>query len=98
MAVVEQVKAADWESWIDDRDGVLIDVREPMEWAMGVLPGAVRIRLMEVPQRLDDLDPDTPYLIVCRSGNRSQQAAAFLTDLGYHAANLSGGMVALGKA
>jgi rhodanese-related sulfurtransferase len=98
MAVVEQVKAADWESWIEDRSGVLVDVREPMEWAMGVLPGAEKIRLMEIPQRLDEFDEDTPYLIVCRSGNRSQQAAAFLTNLGYHAANLSGGMAALGKA
>ena len=98
MAVVEQVKAADWESWIADRDGVLIDVREPMEWAMGVLPGAQKMQLMKVPEHLDEFDKDTSYLIVCRSGNRSQQAAAFLTNLGYHAANLSGGMAALGKA
>ncbi len=98
MAVVEQVKAADWDTWIEERSGVLIDVREPMEWMMGTLPGAEKIRLMELPRRIEELDKDTPYLIVCRSGNRSQQAAAFLTNLGYHAANLSGGMVALGKA
>ncbi len=98
MAVVEQVKAANWDTWIEERGGVLIDVREPMEWMMGTLPGAERIRLMELPGRVDELDKDTPYLIVCRSGNRSQQAATFLTNLGYHAANLSGGMAALGKA
>ena len=45
MAVVEQVKSTDWQQWIEDRDGVLIDVREPMEWMMGTLDGAEKIRI-----------------------------------------------------
>ena len=98
MAIVEQVKAKEWEGFVESRNAVVIDVREPMEWAMGVLPGAERVNLMELPARVDQFDKDTTYLIVCRSGNRSNQAAAFMTNLGFNAANLAGGMVALGLA
>jgi hydroxyacylglutathione hydrolase len=94
---VEQVPAAEWELWIEDNDGILIDVREPYEWALGTLPGALRVRMGEVPGELESLDPDRPILVVCRSGNRSNQVAAFLKMRGYdRAANLAGGMVALG--
>ncbi len=76
----------------------MIDVREPAEWAIGLLPGAETVRLADLPSHVAELDPETSYLIVCRSGNRSNQAAAFLTNLGFKAANLQGGMVALGLA
>lgn len=94
---VEQVPASDWQKWIEDNDGVLLDVREPYEWAQGTLPGARRVRMGEVPGELESLDPDQAILVVCRSGNRSNQVAAFLKMRGYdQAANLAGGMVALG--
>lgn len=98
MAVVEQVKASDWATWVEARSGVMIDVREPDEWALGVLPGAELIRLADLPAHVEDMDQDVDYLIVCRSGNRSQQAAIFLQGLGFRAANLAGGMVDLGLA
>lgn len=94
---VEQVPASDWQKWIEDNEGVLLDVREPYEWAQGTLPGARRLRMGEVPGELESLDPDQAILVVCRSGNRSNQVAAFLKMRGYdQAANLAGGMVALG--
>ena len=94
---VEQVPASDWQTWIEDNDGVLLDVREPYEWALGTLPEARRVRMGDVPGELDSLDPDQAILVVCRSGHRSNQVAAFLKMRGYdHAANLAGGMEALG--
>ncbi len=98
MAIVEQVPAAQWARWVESRSGVMIDVREPAEWNLGVLPGCEVVRLADLPAEVARLDRDVPYLIVCRSGNRSNEAAAFLTNLGYRAANLAGGMVALGLA
>lgn len=78
-------------------DGVILDVREPHEWELGTLPGAVRLRMGELPASLERLDPGRPTLVVCRTGSRSQQAAVFLTMSGFeHAANLAGGMHALG--
>ena len=94
---IEQVPAQDWEKWVGENNGVVLDVREPYEWEMGTLPGAIRIRLGELPESLDTLDRSVPTLVVCRSGNRSQQAAVFMTAAGFEsAANMAGGMKALG--
>lgn len=94
---IEQVPAAEWPAWIEETGGTLIDVREPHEWRLGTLPGAVLISLADLPAALGALDPGTPLLIVCRSGNRSQVAASFLSRNGFRrAANLTGGMKALG--
>lgn len=71
----------------------LIDVREAMEVAMGTIPGAVNIPLGTIPERLQELKPTTPYILICRSGNRSGHAAAFLEAQGYDVTNLVGGMI-----
>jgi rhodanese-related sulfurtransferase len=53
--------------------------------------------MSEIIQRIDELPADRAILCVCRSGNRSQQVAAYLTMSGYeNVANLSGGLKALG--
>lgn len=92
---IEQVPAASWQAWLDHHGGLAIDVREPDEWAQGTFPGAELISLRDLPAESARLDPSTPLLLVCRSGNRSQAAAQFLTLLGFErAANGAGGMVA----
>ena len=94
---VEQVPAPEWEQWVADNDAVVLDIREPVEWEMGTLPGAVMIRMGDLPGQIESLDASRPTLVVCRSGNRSNYAAAFLAMAGFdRAANLSGGLVALG--
>lgn len=98
-ANVENVTAADWQQWIDTNDGLILDVREPMEWAAGTLPDARRVALGELPAALQRLDPTVPLLLVCRSGNRSLMAARYLAANGFdRVANLTGGMVAAGFA
>lgn len=96
---VEQVAAVRGQQWVEENGAVIIDVREPHEYAMGSLPGAELIRLNDLPGRLDELDPDRAMLIVCRTGNRSNAAAAFLAQRGFdQVANLRGGLFALGLA
>lgn len=93
---IEQVMAPAWQAWTRRNDAAILDVREPHEWAAtGVLPGSGLISLGELPHSLDRLDPETPILVVCHSGNRSQTAAEFLTRAGFRAANLSGGITAV---
>ena len=97
MINIEQVPAHEWETWRDANDAVLLDVREPDEWAQGVLPGAIQISMSDFVNHIDDIPQDRAILCVCRSGERSQQVAAYLTHNGYEpVANLSGGMHALG--
>lgn len=94
---IEQVPASEWKNWIDKNNGVILDVREPHEWALGILPGALQISMGSLPKTLDSLDKTADILVVCRSGNRSQHVAAFMKMSGFESvANLAGGMKALG--
>ena len=74
-------------------DATFVDVREPYEWEAGHIDGALLIPLGELVARLDDL-PDDEIVVVCRSGNRSGRAVAWLVANGFDAANLAGGMKA----
>lgn len=96
MSQVEQVPAPEWENWVAENGGKVLDVREPDEWALGTLPDSVRLSIGEIIERKDELDSDTPWLVVCHTGGRSQQVATYLTMNDYTAANLAGGMKALG--
>ncbi|HEX9645833.1 MAG TPA: rhodanese-like domain-containing protein [Acidimicrobiia bacterium] len=97
--IVEQVPAASWEQWAAQRDAVILDVREPIEWALGTLPGARLMAMSTIADEWQDLDPARPHLVVCRSGNRSDTVAKALQAAGFEqVANLAGGMVALGLA
>jgi rhodanese-related sulfurtransferase len=71
----------------------LIDVREADEVAEGIIPGAIHIPLGDVVTRVTELDKSKEYIIICRSGGRSGRATEYLTDLGYDAANMVGGML-----
>jgi len=70
----------------------IIDVREDEEWAAGRIAGAHHIPLTQLPARVTELDRDRPVVTVCRSGNRSGQAADYLTQAGLSAHNMDGGM------
>lgn len=74
-------------------DALVVDVREPNEWAAGHAPGAVHIPLGDIPARLDELpSTDTSLPIVCRSGGRSGRAVQWLVQQGFDVVNVEGGM------
>jgi rhodanese-related sulfurtransferase len=73
-------------------DAVILDVREPMEWQAGHVPGALHIPMAELPARLGELPDEGEVLVICRSGNRSARAASWLNQNGYDAINVTGGM------
>lgn len=98
VSTIEQVPAPEWKQWATDNNAVVLDVREPTEWAMGTLPDSVKISLAFLPASLDQLDRDTPVLVVCRAGNRSLVAAQFLQRNGFNAANMFGGLTSIGLA
>ena len=77
------------------REALLIDVREPDEWAAGHVAGATHIPLGDLEARLAEVPRDRPVLLFCRSGNRSGKATAFLRQQGYaQVANVEGGIIA----
>jgi rhodanese-related sulfurtransferase len=96
MSAFAPVEARDWERWVRDNDATILDVRESDEWELGTLPGALLISQGELVARIDEIPRDKPVLCVCRSGSRSANVAAFLAFNGYEAANMDGGLMALG--
>ena len=66
-------------------DTIILDVRTPQEFAEGHLEGAQLLDVTsgELAAALPNLDPDAEYVIYCRSGNRSAQAASIMRDHGF---------------
>lgn len=80
-------------------DAVLLDVREPDEWAAGHAPGAVHVPMGEVPARLGELpETEEPLAVVCRSGGRSGRTVQWLQQQGFDVVNVAGGMQAWSRA
>lgn len=74
---------------------LVLDVREPWEYAQGHIPEAVLIPLGQLSARLGELKPEQPVAAVCASGSRSQSAAALLGQKGFKKIyNLENGMYA----
>lgn len=73
------------DSYAVTSDTTIIDVRTPQEFSQGHLEGAVSLDVTggELAAALPTLDPDAEYVVYCRSGNRSAQAAKVLTDAGF---------------
>jgi sulfur-carrier protein adenylyltransferase/sulfurtransferase len=91
---VEDLKAS-----IDSRDPLLIvDVREPQEWAICRIPGARLIPLGQVPSHIAELRAESaerPIVVHCKSGVRSAKAVKLLQEAGIvNAKNLKGGILA----
>jgi rhodanese-related sulfurtransferase len=72
---------------------VLVDVREPREWAISDLPDSVKIPLGSLPQSLEKLSREDDIVVYCRTGGRSGNAVQFLMQAGFAGAkNLAGGI------
>ena len=71
----------------------LVDVREDEEVAAGMIPGAKHIKMMEIPNRMNELEREMEYIIICRSGARSSNVCQFLQEQGYKVRNMVGGML-----
>ena len=76
------------------REAVLLDVREPHEAALGLLPGAVHLPASQLEARMHELDTAKRYVVACRVGVRSRWAIARLRDAGFkRLAHLQGGLL-----
>lgn len=81
-----------------DAGAVLLDVREPDEWAAGHAPQATWMPMGEVAARQQELPDGQAIVVVCRSGGRSARVTSALLAAGFDATNLAGGMQAWAAA
>ncbi|WP_240374819.1 rhodanese-like domain-containing protein [Bacillus piscicola] len=79
----------------DEHAPIIIDVREPGEYAEGHIPGIPLIPMKKIPEIIDDFDKQQSYILVCRSGGRSHHTALYFKDHGIEdVKNFAGGMLA----
>jgi CRP-like cAMP-binding protein len=86
--------------WVDlahareliERGARWLDVRLPSEFDTFHLDGAISVPLYFIRLKVKTLDPKVPYVVVCDSGRRSSAAAFLLTERGFDAYCLQGGI------
>lgn len=79
---------------MNQQGALLLDVREPAEYAAIHAPNAKLIPLGEVGLRLKEIEAykDKPIAVICRSGRRSAKAVAILQEAGFtQVVNVQGG-------
>jgi len=87
---VEQDKARE----IVAAGGKWLDVRLPSEFQNFRIDGAVNIPLYFIRLKLNALDKNTQYVVCCDTGRRSSAAAYILSERGFEAYVLKGGLAA----
>ncbi len=95
----DEITASELRKLIESKSAPkMIDVREPIELMEGQIPGAVNIPMQQVAKRLNEIDRDSPVVVFCHLGMRSQQVIHALKQKGYNnLVNLKGGIEAWQK-
>lgn len=70
----------------------ILDVREIDEFENGHIKSAKNIPLSELVERIEELDENKNYYVICHSGGRSGSACQYLSNLQFNVINVMGGM------
>ncbi len=77
---------------------LLLDVREPWEYNIAHLPNSLLIPMRQIPEKMQQLDPEQEIVVLCHHGIRSMQVARYLVQNGFQSIiNLTGGISAWSK-
>jgi rhodanese-related sulfurtransferase len=78
-----------------DGGAQIVDVRSDAEHTAGHVPGAAHIPLASLsPDAAGELDRSRPVIFICRSGDRSELAAAAFRASGWDSHSVAGGLLA----
>jgi len=85
IAPVREIGTLDATRLINGDHPLILDVREPAEFAGGTLPNAVHIPLSQIKDRAGEIAKHTarPVIVYCSRGLRNAAAAAALGKLGF---------------
>ncbi len=102
-AEIQLVSASAAAAVLDDRapDVVLLDVRTPEEFNQVRVPGSVNVDFYaaDFASQIDALPKDVPYVVYCRSGNRSSQTMDIMRELGFSEVwDVDGGIISWNEA
>lgn len=92
---IPEVSPAEAKRLVETKNALIVDVREPDEWAEARIPGAKHLPLGQLPERQAEVPRDRTVVLQCRSGARSGRATRALLAAGYRdVVNLKGGIQA----
>ena len=91
---ITQCSAQELQQRLENKeDFVLLDVREANEFAFAQIQNSLHIPLRQIPERIQELNPEQEIVVLCHHGMRSQQACLFLEQYGFSRLfNLVGGI------
>jgi hydroxyacylglutathione hydrolase len=69
-----------------------VDVRRDDEWEEGHIPASLHLHLGDLPQHINEVPPDQPVAVICRSGYRAALGASILAAAGRNVTAVSGGV------
>ncbi|MCH9699694.1 MAG: sulfurtransferase [Gammaproteobacteria bacterium] len=90
-----QITAPELKTLLDEEDAqyMLLDVREPYEFAICNIKGSVLMPMRMIPEQRKTLDPDREIVVICHHGIRSAHVIEYLQSHGFkHLINLEGGI------
>ena len=97
----QSINIIEFEALQNDKDLVVIDVRNTGELSSGVIPKSIHINVMEssFATKVKELDRTKTYVMYCRSGLRSARACQIMAKNEFKDLyNLKGGFIAWDKA
>src|SRR6266542_3417124 len=92
---IREVTPAEVRRMIEAKEDVVyLDVREPNEWNLGHIPGAMHLPRGNIESKVEGmLDRSKKIVVYCARGNRSALAALTMKQMGYeHVASMRDGM------
>ncbi len=89
------VPLASWEA-LSATHAMLVDVREPSEYAAGHIEGALNVPLPQIRDRINELPRNREIWLYCGVGQRSYYASRILLQHGFNIRNLPGGFKTYG--
>ena len=90
--LVEEISPQEALDRVNNGEAEWLDCRYDMEYEDSRLPGAPLIPLDQLREQTGKLDPNTRYVVYCRSGRRSKAAAFILRERNFQAVSLTGGI------
>ncbi|WP_226035127.1 rhodanese-like domain-containing protein [Aquibacillus saliphilus] len=91
---ITQIDVKELKETLKDNETIVIDIREHEEYVAAHIPGLPLIPMSEIIDVIDEFEKDRAYVLVCRSGRRSQETSKFfkMNEID-NVKNFSGGML-----
>lgn len=96
---IPQIDIPQAQDLLTSGDATFVDVRDPMSYQGGRIPGAIHLDDSNVHDFIADTDKETTVVVYCYHGNSSLGATAFFKDQGFKSvSSLIGGFTAWSAA